>query len=96
MVNQHFVIKIVQLWLIFFYLDIVKTIIWQDPPKGPAIDKEHQKKYPNCGLMPTKKASSRIMNSKEASVHYPWVVQVLRYWKGNNVDACGGTIITKR
>ena len=43
-----------------------------------------------------KLASSRIMNGKEAKIHYPWIVQVLHYWKGRSTGSCGGTIITKR
>ena len=63
--------------------------------KTTAIDREHLKRFPNCGKMP-QMSSSRIINSKEAKVHYPWVVQVRRYWKGNKIRVCGGTIITKR
>ena len=99
-VNQSRTIDRIVKW---FYLGLIFLILFPVAIKttldnsnyGPAIDKEHLKRFPNCGKMP-RMSSSRIINSKEAEVHYPWVVQVRRYWKGNKIRVCGGSIITKR
>ena len=95
MSNPQYVIKAVILSLIVFYLDPVNNAPGQNSDKGPNIDEEHMKIYPNCGIMPTI-SGSRIINSQEAKVHYPWIVLVIRYWKGTYTAHCGGTIITKR
>ena len=95
MSNPLYVIKAVILSLIVFYLDPVNNAPGQNSDKGPNIDEEHMKIYPDCGIMPTISAS-RIINSQEAKVHYPWIVLVIRYWKGTLAAPCGGTIITKR
>ena len=95
MSNPQYVIKAVILSLIVFNLDPVNNAPTQNTDKGPHIDEEHQKLYPDCGIMPTISAS-RIINSQEAKVHYPWIVHVIRYLKGTFTEQCGGTIITKR
>ena len=90
------ILKWFYLGLVFLMLfPVAVKTIHENSNLGPAIDKEHLKRFPNCGKMP-QMSSSRIINSKEAKVHYPWVVQVRRYWKGNKIKACGGSIITKR
>ena len=109
MTRQECEIKVVIFLLVCRHLHQVNSVTGQNPNTGPAIDEEHQKKYPECGIMghwltkaaettssAEKTASSRIMNGKEAKVHYPWIVQVLHYWKGRHTGSCGGTIISKR
>ena len=87
-----------KLWFVALVLNTMTSILGATS-NGPAIDKFHEKLFPNCGRLPMI-AASRIINSKEASVHYPWVVMVLRYFKGIKVGRkaglCGGTIITSR
>ena len=61
----------------------------------PEIDKVHIENVPNCGKM-SKTVSSRMTNTGEAKVHYPWVIRVIRYWNDIKVGGCGGTILTKR
>ena len=98
--NQSMTINRIVKW---FYLVLMFLILSpsavnmsrKNSKHGPAIDEEHLKRFPDCGKMP-KKSSSRIINSQKAEVHYPWVVQVRRYWKGKEIGVCGGTIITKR
>ena len=63
--------------------------------QGPAIDQNHQDKVGNCGVMPII-SQTRLINSEESKVHYPWVISVIRYYKEEIVESCGGTIITKR
>ena len=105
MTRQECEIKVVIILLVCCHLHQVNSVTGQNPDTGPAIDEEHQKKYPECGKMgkaaettssAEKTASSRIMNGKQAKVHYPWIVQVLHYWKGRSTGSCGGTIISKR
>ena len=88
-----------KLWLTVLFLNTTKSI-QRATSNGPAIDESHEKLFPYCGRLP-KIPASRIMNGKEANVHYPWVVMVLRYYKGRKVGGkvggtCGGTIITSR
>ena len=90
--GQSKTINMIVKWI---YLGLMFLMLFPVAIKTTAIDKEHLKRFPNCGKMP-QMSSSRIINSKEAKVHYPWVVQVRRYWKGNKIRVCGGTIITKR
>ena len=81
-----------KLWFVVLFIIVRGATL-----NGPAIDESHRKLFPNCGRLPTSKiAASRIINSKEANVHYPWVVQVFWYYKGEKVGSCGGTIITSR
>ena len=81
---------------LFFIICLVSASdIARNSDFGPAIDKDHEKLYPNCGQM-AKTVSSRLINSKESKVHYPWIVRVLRYFEGLSVGKCGGTIITRR
>ena len=61
----------------------------------PAIDKDHHDKVANCGKLPGA-ISSRIINGEKSRVHYPWVVLVVRYYKGKEAGTCGGSILTKR
>ena len=81
-------------WVVVLFLNTTESICGVTL-NGPAIDKFHGKLFPECGHLP-KIATSRIVNGKEANVHYPWVVMVLRYYKGMNIGLCGGSIITKR
>ena len=72
---------------------------------NPDIDDEHMKKVPNCGQM-SKAASSRLFNTEESKIHYPWIIRVVRYWRNDKkrylknemkpIGQCGGTILTKR
>ena len=68
----------------------------------PEIDQEHLLKVPNCGFIKTasdwyETPSSRILNAKKAAQHYPWVVRVIRYFRGDAYfKRCMGSILTKR
>ena len=90
-----------KLWFLVLFLNTTKSIRGATS-NGPTIDEFHLKLFPNCGHLPNtptsppKIAASRIINSKEAIVHYPWVVMVLQYYKGKKIGRCGGTIITSR
>ena len=61
----------------------------------PEMEEEHRMKVPNCGTIPGS-PSSRLINVEESKVHYPWMIQVIRYYKEKNIGVCGGSIITKR
>ena len=87
-------------WLVVLFINTTKFLRGATL-NGPAINEWHKKLFPNCGRLPDAKpsskiATSRIINGKEANVHYPWVVLVLRYYKGKILGSCGGTIITSR
>lgn len=72
------------------------------------LDQEHLSLYPYCGKLfgyefpaPT----SRVVNSKESDIQYPWAVLVDRKYKLRNQitderynagELCGGTVITDR
>ena len=85
-----------KLWLVVLFIYTTKFVLGA-ALNGPAIDESHKKLFPDCGRLPKSKiAASRIINGKEANVHYPWVVQVFWYYKGKSVGSCGGTIITSR
>ena len=60
-----------------------------------AIDQDHHTNVPDCGKVPIA-PTSRIINGLKAKEHYPWVVRVLRYYDGQMIESCGGSIVTKR
>ena len=76
-------------------------------PDNSMIDENHLKEYPYCGSMyqnqrPTT-ATSRIVNSKDATKHYRWVVLVSRqnvrapqYIDSPDSAQCSGSVITER
>ena len=74
-------------------------------PDDSWIDEEHLELYPYCGQMKTKNTddgtdASRIINSKESSESYRWVVRVrrksLKFTKKMQASHCSGTVITER
>ena len=82
--------------LLYTFFAVLKTY-----SAKPDIDQEHLLKVPNCGLIKTasdwyESPSSRLLNAKEATQHYPWVVRVIRYWRGKRLGRCGGSLLTKR
>ena len=88
--------RVRKLWLVVLFINTTKFVRGATL-NGPAIDESHKKLFPDCGRLPTSKiAAARIINGKEANAHYPWVVQVFRYYKGKRQGRCGGTIITIR
>ena len=75
------------------------------------LDKDHLEEYPNCGKMygySKPRATSRVVNSKDSKIQYPWVVlivgRVLYVTKHNDGTKeesfsntmCVGTVITNR
>ena len=73
-------------------------------PDDSWIDKEHLELYPDCGQMKAKNTddgtNARIINSKESSESYRWVVRVrrksLKFTKKMQASHCSGTVITER
>ena len=72
-------------------------------PDDSWIDKEHLELYPYCGQMKTKNTdgtAARIINSKESSESYRWVVRVGRKTLSKTMEMqsgdCSGTVITER
>ena len=69
----------------------------------PAIDKLHWSLYPYCGkTVKQQNTNSRVVNSKDAKQHYPWVVRIdrsnLRTSKEplETNSLCMGTVLTSR
>ena len=70
------------------------------------IDKEYFEKYPYCGQMETENPSTektgtgRVVNSKEFTESYRWVVLIKRanLQKDGKIDTtdCSGTVLTER
>ena len=71
-------------------------ILFFNVSNGIEFDKDHLKKYPECGVLPTQ-SSGRISNSLPSEIQYPWVIRVRRKNSFRNPVAtiCGGSIITK-
>ena len=73
-------------------------------PDDSWIDEEHLELYPYCGQMKTKNTddgtNARIINSKESSESYRWVVRVRRKsllkTRKMRATSCTGTVITER
>ena len=73
-------------------------------PDDSWIDKEHLELYPYCGQMKAKNTddgtNARIINSKESSESYRWVVRVRRKsllkTRKMRATSCTGTVITER
>ena len=71
------------------------------------LDQEHQSMYPYCGKLfgyEWHDAKSRVVNSKDSEIQYPWVVfvvteSVVVFDKNGNTEErvedgiCGGTVI---
>ena len=69
----------------------------------PATDKLHWSLYPYCGnIVKRQAANSRIVNSKDAKQHYPWVVRIDRSNLRTNKQPletnswCMGSVLTSR
>ena len=70
------------------------------------LDEEHLELYPYCGkLFGHKKpiTKSRIVNSRESEIHYPWVVYIKSFWKVTTRHGilpahgiCSGTVIGEK
>ena len=67
------------------------------------IDKEHLDIYPFCGKLfgyERHDASSRIVNSKESEIQYPWVVYLQHSFLTTDahqvLKVCSGTVIGER
>ena len=63
MSNPQYVIKAVILSLIVFYLDPVSNTPGPNSDKGPNIDEEHMKIYPDCGIMPKLNVLTALLRS---------------------------------
>ena len=71
------------------------------------MDQEHQSMYPYCGKLfghAKHDGESRVVNSKDSEIQYPWVVLVMQEHMGvfeenGNTEekmiiaTCGGTVI---
>ena len=71
------------------------------------LDKEHLKLYPYCGKLfgyARHDAKSRVVNSRESKIQYPWVVYIERISmvvykdlpESSQDSRCSGTIIGNR
>ena len=72
------------------------------------LDQKHQSMYPYCGKLfgyEWHDASSRVVNSRESDIQYPWVVLLRRFSKiisktnkkgDPTIAFCGGTVITDK
>ena len=78
------------------------------------LDQEHLSMYPYCGKLfgyEWHDASSRVVNSRESEIQYPWVVLMTRSYKGMSYvgnkpyrrikersmeAACSGTVIADK
>ena len=67
------------------------------------LDKEHLDIYPFCGKLfgyEKHDASSRIVNSKESEIQYPWVVYLQHSFLTTDahqvLKVCSGTVIGER
>ena len=68
------------------------------------IDEDHIRQYPHCGTI-AKTPSGRMVNTKEAETHYPWVIRIERLNERKpqpnqepifHSSQCMGTILTQR
>ena len=91
---------------IFGFLLVVFSLSRMTSPRIE-LDQEHQSMYPYCGKLfgyEWHDATSRVVNSKDSEIQYPWVVfvvteSVVVFDKNGNIEEsvedniCSGTVI---
>ena len=81
-----------------FLMFLLRTLV----ADNSVIDEKHLETYPFCGKMNFRNPNpmGRVVNSKEASETYRWVVRITQtnLHKGNSLEIsyCSGSIITER
>ena len=82
---------------------LLASLIARGTHCNPKIDEGHIRQYADCGTI-ANTPLGRMVNTKEAETHYPWVIRIERYNQRKppkppdifQRSECVGAIITER